>query len=142
MRVKVFFREEGSPVNSLQLLVLLVSQPVGARDVEQLECLDLPGRRNVRSAAEVGELAGAIDGNLFIGLGELLDEMALHEIAVFLKLGQPLVARQKLARIWNILLHQFLHLLFDLLQIFLRESRRTIEVVEKSVLRRRTMTQL
>src|SRR5258707_14096850 len=74
--VEVFFREEGRPVNALQLRILLVAQPVSARNVEQLERLDLSGRRNVRAAAEVRELASAAGGNLFIGLGELLDGMA------------------------------------------------------------------
>ncbi len=115
--VEVLFREEGSPVDALQLRVLLVSQPVRARNVEQLERLDLPGRGNMRPAAEVGELAGAVDGNLFIGLGELLDEVALHEVAIFFELRQPLVAGQKFARVRDVLLHQFLHLLLDLFQI-------------------------
>src|SRR5579864_9141874 len=60
--------------------------------------------------------------------------MALHEIAFFFELRQALVARQKLARIGNVLLHEFLHLLFDLLQILRRKWSGTIEVVEKSSL--------
>ena len=40
-------------------------------------------------AAEIGKLAGAVDRNLFIGLGELLDEVALHEVAFFFELRQP-----------------------------------------------------
>jgi hypothetical protein len=73
--VKVLLGEERRSVDTLQLRILLISQPVRARDVEQLEGLDFPGRRNMRPAAEVGELAGAVNRNLFIGLGELLDEM-------------------------------------------------------------------
>ena len=140
--VEVLLREERRPVNALQLRVLLVAQPVRAGNVEQLERLDLSRRRNVRPAAEVGELAGAVNRNLFIGLGELLDEMALHEVAFFFELGQPLVARQKLARIRKVLLHQFLHLLFDLLQILRRKRSRTIEIVEKSALGRRPVAEL
>ena len=87
-------------------------------------------------------LPGLVDRNLFIGLGELLDEVALHEVAFSLELLQALVARQKFARVRNVLLHQFLHLLFDLLQIFGRKRRRAIEVVEKSVLGRRPVAQL
>ena len=89
----------------------------------------------MRTAAEIGELSGAVNRNLFIGLGELLDEMALHEVAFFFELLQALIARQKLARIGKILLHQLLHLLLDLLQIFGRERSRPVEVVEKSGLR-------
>ena len=122
MRVEILLREKRSPVNPLQLRILLIPQPVRARNVEQLECLDLPRRRNMRPAAEIDELASAINRNLFIGLGELLDEMALHEVAFFFELRQPLVARQKLARVRHILLHQLLHLLLDLFQI-LRSKR-------------------
>ena len=140
--VEIFLREKRRAVDALQLRILLVSQPVGAGDVEQLERLDFPGRRNVRAAAEIGELAGLVNRNLFIGLGELLDEMALHEVAFALELCQPLIARQKFARVGKVLLHQFLHLLFDLLQIFGRERSRAIEVVEKSGLGRGTVAEL
>src|SRR5277367_1324740 len=78
--VEVFFREKRSPINALQLRILFIAQPVSAGDTEQLKGFDLASRRNMWSAAEVGELAGAVDGNLFIGLGELLDEMTLREV--------------------------------------------------------------
>src|SRR5437879_6483222 len=93
--VQIFFGKKRSPVNALELLVLFIPQPVSARDVEQLERLNLARRRDVRPAAEIDKLAGAIDRNLFIGLGELLDVMALHEVAFFFELLQALVARQK-----------------------------------------------
>ena len=131
--VEVFLREKRRPVNALQLRILLIAQPVGAGNVQQLERLDLPGRRDVRAAAEIQKLAGLVDRNLFIGLGELLDEVALHEVAFALELRQSFVARQKFARVGNVLLHQFLHLLLDLLQVFRRERRGTIEIVEESV---------
>src|SRR6516164_4810626 len=86
----------------------------------------------MRPAAEIDKFAGAVDRYLFIGLGELLDEMALHEVAFFFELGQALVAWQELASVRDILLHQFLHLLLDLLEIFRRERSRTIEIIEKS----------
>ncbi len=140
--VQVLFREKRRPVNALQLRVLLVAQPVGARNVQQLECLDLPGRRNVRAAAEIQKLAGLVDGNLFIGLGELLDEVALHEVAFALELRESFTARQKFARVGNVLLHQFLHLLLDLLQVFRRERSGTIEIVEKTSVGRRPVAQL
>src|SRR5438105_13542049 len=103
---------------------------------------DLPRRRNMRPAAEVNELPRAVNRNLFIGLGELLDEMALHEVAFLFELRQPLVPRQKLPRIRNVLLHQLLHLLLDVWQILRRERRRTIKIVEEPALGRRTMPPL
>ena len=58
--------------------------------------------------------------------------MALHEVAFFFELGQALVAGQKFARVGKVLLHQLLHLLLDLLEIFRRERRGAVEVVEES----------
>ena len=91
--IEVFLRKERRAINSLKLRILFVPKPICARDVQQLESFDLPRRRNVRAAAEVSKFSRAVERNLFIGLGELLDEMALHEIAVVLKLLQSLFAR-------------------------------------------------
>src|ERR1700733_14186763 len=96
----------------------------------------------MRTAAEVGELPGAIDRNLFIRLGELLDEMAFNEVAIFFEFFQTLFAWKKLARVRNVLLHQFLHLLFDFFQIFRSKWGRTIKVVEESGFRGRTVSEL
>ena len=87
--VEIFLAEERGAVDALQLRILFLAQPVGAGDVEQLEGLDLSGRRNVRAAAEVDELAGLVKRNLFVGLGELLDEVALHEVAFGLEPLSP-----------------------------------------------------
>ena len=54
--VKVFFREPGSAVDALELLVFLVAFPVGAGDGKQLERLDFRRVRNVRAAAEIDEM--------------------------------------------------------------------------------------
>src|SRR5882762_1281354 len=96
----------------------------------------------MRTAAEVEKLASLVDRNLFIGLGELLDEMALHEIAFALELREPFLPRKKLARIRQILLDEFLHLLLDLFQVFRRKRSWAIEVVKESVFGRRTVSQL
>src|SRR5262249_49617601 len=133
---------ERGAISPLQLRILLVPQPVRAGDIQQLERFDLAGRRDVRAAAEVEKLAGLVNRNLFIGLGELLDEMALHEVAFALEFFEAFVARQKLARIRQVLLDKLLHLLLDLLQVFGRKRRRTIEVVEKSGLGKRSVTKL
>src|SRR6266446_4616026 len=123
--VELLLRKKGSPVNALQLGILLIAQPIGAGDIQQLERLDLARRWNVRSATEVGEFASAVNRNLFIGPGELLNEVALHEVAFFFELLQALVAREKLTSVRNMLLHQLLHLLFDLLQVLWSERSRT-----------------
>src|ERR1700730_11209193 len=97
--VELFLRKKRRAVNTLQLRVLLIAQPVGASNIQELERFDLASRRNVRAAAEIQELAGLVDRNLFIGLGELLDEVALHEAAFALELCQSFVTWQKFARI-------------------------------------------
>src|SRR5436853_2215260 len=79
--VEIFFRKERGSVNALQLRVLLVPQPVRAGNVQQLERLDLAGRRDVRPPAEIQKLAGLVNRNLFTRTRELLDEVALHEVA-------------------------------------------------------------
>src|SRR5438270_2793951 len=83
--VQIFFRKERRAINALQLRVLLIAEPVCSGNIGQLECLDLAGRGEVRPAAEVEKLASFVNRDLFIGPGELLDEMALHEIAFSLE---------------------------------------------------------
>ena len=97
---------------------------------------------NMRAAAEVGELAGLVDGDLLVGRGELLDEVALHEVAFRLEALQSLLARQKFARVGQVLLYQLLHLLLDGLQVFGRERLLAIEVVEKARLGCRAVAEL
>src|SRR5437016_13421998 len=123
--VEVFLREERSSINALQLRVLLVAKPVGACDVEQLERLDFSSRGNVRAAAEVEEFSRLVNRDLFIGLGELLDEVALHEIAFSLELLQAFLTWKELTRVGNVLLGQLLHLFFNLLEIFWSERRKS-----------------
>src|SRR4051812_179202 len=54
--VEIFLREERGAVDALQLGVLVVALPIGSGDREQLERLQLFGRRDVRAAAEVDEV--------------------------------------------------------------------------------------
>ncbi len=140
--VEIFLRKERGAVNALELRILLVAQPVGTGDVEQLERLDPPGRGNVRPSAEVGELASLVDRDLLVGLGELLDEVALHEVAFRLEAFEPLAARQKLARVGQVLLRQLLHLLLDGFEVLGRERLLAVKVVEESALGRWTVAEL
>src|SRR5438105_3186029 len=77
-----------------------------------------------------------------MGRGELLDEMALHEVAFMLEALESLVARQKLARVRKVLLHQLLHFLLYFFQIFGGKGSGAIEIVEEAVLGSGTVTQL
>ena len=78
---QLFLGIKRGPVNALQLRILLVTQPVSSGDAQQLECFDLAGGRDMRAAAEILKLTGAVDGDFLIGRGEVLDEVALHEVA-------------------------------------------------------------
>ena len=140
--VEVLLTEERSAIDALQLRVLFVAQPVGAGDAEHFERLDASGRRDVRAAAEVGELAGLVDGNLLVRRGELLDEVTLHEVAFRLEALQAFLAWQKLARVGEVLLHQLLHLLLDGFQVLGRERLLAVEVIEESGLGCRAVAQL
>src|SRR5208283_3355852 len=90
--VEVLPGEERGAVDTLELRVSLIAEPVGASDVEQLEGLNPPGGRDVRPTAEVGEFASLVDGDLLVGRSELLDEVALHEVAFRLEALQAFLA--------------------------------------------------
>ncbi len=140
--VEVFLAEERGAVDALELRVLLVAQPVGAGDAGQLERLDLAGGRNVRPAAEVHELAGLVERDFFVGLGELLDEVTLHEVTLALELLQPFRAGDELARVGLVALRDLLHLFFDSCQVLGGERLLAMEVVEETALGRRTVSEL
>ena len=88
----------------------------------------------MRTAAEVGELAGLVDRNFLVGLGELLDEVALHEVAFGLEALEALGARQEFARVGQVGFDELLHLLLDGGEVVGRERLLAVEVVEESVL--------
>ncbi len=70
VRVEILRVEEGGAIDALQLLVLLIAQPVRAGDGRHLERLHAAGRRHMRPAAEVGEVAVLVQRNLVARLGE------------------------------------------------------------------------
>src|SRR5207244_6053480 len=57
MLVELLLREPRGAVDALEHRVALVAPPVGAGGREQLEVLHVRGRRHVRPAAEVDEVA-------------------------------------------------------------------------------------
>ena len=59
--VEVLLREEGCAVDALQLRILLVAEPVGAGEDGDLEGLHAAGGGHVRAAAEVDEVAVAVE---------------------------------------------------------------------------------
>ena len=133
---------ERSAVDALELGIAFLAEPIGSSDVEQLEGLDLSGGRDMRAAAEIDELAGLVERNLIIGLGELFDEVALHEIAFGLESLESLVAVEKIAGVRLVAIDDLLHLLFDLFEVFRNEGSLAQKVIEEAGFGGRTVTEL
>ena len=70
--VEILLTEEGCPVDTRQLGVLLVAAPVGAGERGEREGLDRRGGLQVRATAEVGELTLGVERDrAFCGVDEL-----------------------------------------------------------------------
>ena len=134
VRVEILGVEECGAVDALQLLVLLVAQPVRARDGGDLEGLDAACGGKVRAAAEVSEAAVLVERNGVAGLGELLDEVDLHEVALRRVLAQPLVARFFYADKFLIARDDLGHARLDGGQIGLCEGCLAIDVVKEAII--------
>src|SRR5688572_15036967 len=63
MRVELVLGMERRPVDALKHLPALVAPPIRPRSGEQLEVLQPPGARHVRTPAQVEKGAVAIDGD-------------------------------------------------------------------------------
>src|SRR5204863_1929019 len=96
----------------------------------------------MRTTAEVHELAVTISRDRLAGLGELLYEVDLHEVAIGAIFLQSFLARHKFALKFFVAINHLLHALFNTLQILGRKRRRTIEIVEEAAFGRRTVSQL
>ncbi len=84
VRLEILVREEGRAVDALHRLIARVALPVGVGGGEQLERLQLAGRRDVRTDAEVDEGVLVLDrvaGDLALALGLLLDELHFQRLA-------------------------------------------------------------
>ena len=140
--VEVFLREEGGAVNALELRVLLVAEPIGTRQAHDLEGLDAAGGGDVRAAAEVDELAVAVEGDFVAGLRELLDEVDLHEVVAGFEFLEALLARLQFANEFLIARGDLGHAAFDELEVLGREGRGTPEIVEEAGLGGGAMAEL
>ena len=67
---------EGGAVDALELRIVFVAFVVGAGDVGELEGADIAGAHHMRSGAEIGELAVAIECDCLV-LGNVLDDIEL-----------------------------------------------------------------
>jgi len=122
------------PVDALEHLVVLVAAPVGAGHVEELEGLDLARRRDVGAPAQIREAALRVKAHRPDVGGQVVDQLHLVGLALFLKELDRLFPADLAAREGLVLRGDLRHPLLDLLQILGREGRLVVEVVVKAVL--------
>jgi len=103
-----FFARPAGRVDAGQLLVLAIAPPIGASQREKFEMLQVARARDVRPAAEVGEIALLIEGDRGF---EFLD--VLHLVVVVFKDVQGFLHRDFAALKGDVVLAEFLHLSFD-----------------------------
>jgi hypothetical protein len=132
--VELLLGEPRGPVDPLQHRVLLVPAPVGAGGGEELEGLELPGRGHVGAAAEVEEVALAIDRD---GRHrEPAQDLHLERLAPLFEERDGPVARHLLPRERVVRLDDLAHGVLDAREILGRERLRLEEVVVEAVLDR------
>ena len=79
--VEVLLVEEGGAVDALEHLAVGLALPVGAGDRQQLERADLAGVGDVRAAAEVDELALAVEAEDAVLVQLVVDVLDLERLA-------------------------------------------------------------
>src|SRR5579864_5423968 len=134
IRVEIVLRVERRPVDPRQLRLRRVPAPVGAGEPRQLERLDRLRVLQVRTAAEVDEIALRVQRDVAVGG---IDELHLVRLALGLEARLRLVARDLLARPFAPLVELFLDLRLDAREIVLVDRLGEVEVVVEAVLDRR-----
>ena len=136
--LEVLVGEEDRAVDALELGVLGVAAPVGARHLRQLERLaELARRRQVRAEAHVEPVALLVDRDLLV-LRQFVDPLGLEALAVLLEVVLDLRAVPDLAHDRQVAVDDLGHPLLDLGEVLRRERLGAHEVVVEAVLRRRT----
>ena len=111
----------------------MVAAPVRAGDLHQLEVLELARARHVRTAAQVFEIAFAIERDVFAGR-DAADDLGLVGLAHGAEMRHRLVTRQDAARNRLVLLRELAHLRFDGGKVLGRERALVGKVVVEAVL--------
>src|SRR5205814_8272579 len=84
--IELFLVEERGAVDARELLAIAVAAPVCAGNALNFERFDLAGRRHVRPAAMVGEIALAINRNAFLARRrELVDDLILEALILLVE---------------------------------------------------------
>ena len=131
----------GNAVYPLKALVVFVPVPVGGRDVEQLEGLDLSRRRDVRAPAEIDEIPLLVDADHLVR-GEVVDHLDLVGLAPLGEQGAGILSGKLAAPDGQVRPGQLDHAALDALEVLGRKRFRHVEVVVESFFDRRTDGQL
>src|SRR5207302_10611106 len=133
--IEVLLVEESRAVDTLKLRVAMISAPVRARHVEQLDHPDPARRRRVRPEAEVHPVAVRVQSQSLRPLAEdVLDDLLAEGLAQPVEELQRLLARDLLAHEGKVLLDLLVGGLLDLFQVLRREGLLPEEVVIEAVL--------
>ena len=139
VRIELVAGEPGRAVDALQLLVARVAPPVHAGDAQHADRIEPAGVGNVRPAAEVDEVAGAVDADRRHVAGQSIDDVdlegLLHRREQFDRLG----ARELFLDERDLLCGHLAGALLDARQVIVHEVPPVgkAEVVEEPVLDRR-----
>ena len=132
--VQLFLLRESDAVDALEHLAVRVAAPVGGVAGGQLDAvaLDAAGGVEVRTGAEVGELALLVEADDGI-LRQVVDELDLERLFLFFHKLDGLGARELKALELELFLADLAHLGFDLSQILRREGERGEHIVVETV---------
>ena len=131
--VQLFLSRESRAVHALEHLVLLIALPVSAGALRQPERLDGAGRKQVRSCAQVGELALPVKADDF-ALRQFLNQLHLVRLVVFLHERDRFGAGQFKALDLLVLLDDLLHLRLNIVKDIGREGNIAVKVIVEAVL--------
>src|SRR6266568_5138814 len=131
VRLEVVLRVERGAVDPRQLLVVLVAPPVRARETRELQGLDRPRVLEVRSPAEIREIALRVERDRAVGG---VDELDLVGLVLLEEALLRLLRRDLLARPFAPLLELAVDLCLDLREVVLVDRLRELEVVVEAVL--------
>ena len=134
MRLQLVAVQEGNAVDALQHLPLVVAAPIGAGNRHQLERVagHLAGMLQVRTAAQVLPVAVPVHAQRFVA-GDRLDQLDLVGFVIVFVMLDRAVALPHLGGDGIAAVDDFLHLLFDLAQIFGGEGLGAVEIVIPAV---------
>ena len=128
--VQLFLLREGDAVDALERFTLAVAAPVGSVAGGQLDAvaLDAAGGVEVRTGAEVGELALLVEADDGV-LGQVVDELDLERLVLLLHELDGFLARQLKALELELFLADLAHLRLDLLQMLRRKGEGSEQIV-------------